>query len=303
VSKALQRVFIVVFLIVDVVLVGAAIRHVNGTPPSSELTEAAAAPAPSATPTVSTPGADTTEPAQVPYDFDATEAVSLSASNDGTIIYGTRGRCADAPTFVTVSTNAGADFAPSNTGLTTTLAVRAANADRIIVVGTNTACDVKQVVSTDGGKNWTDAGAVDIWYPDPDDTSKVVSLTRTSQPAEGCVVTSISQVTPELVRVSCADGSVYGSGDAGKTWTALGRLDNIRVSTFLTPSSGFALARYNGCAANNFSTTDGGVSWTPGGCISGEPAQSVAATSSGLAAVVAGEVYVSADEGKSWSQP
>jgi photosystem II stability/assembly factor-like uncharacterized protein len=299
VSKILQRVFIAAFVVVDVFLIVGAMNHVNTAPPASGLSDVAAP----ATPPSTTPGVAATDPAQVAFDFDPTTAVALSASNNGTVIYGPRGRCADPGASVMVSTNGGADFAPSKTGLTTTLAVRAASADRIIAIGTTAECDVKQALSTDGGKTWTTSDDIDVWYPDPDDTSKVVSPTRSSEPADGCVVTSISQVTPESARVSCADGSLYGSGDDGKTWTALGRLDNIRVSTFITPSSGFALARYNGCAANGFSTTDGGVTWTPGGCIAGEPAQAISATSNGLTAVVADAAFVSADSGQSWTQP
>jgi hypothetical protein len=302
VSKLLQRLFIAVFVIVDVVLIGGAMRHVNGTPPPTGVSSTEA-PAASATPSQALPATPTTEPAQVAFDFNPTEAVSLSAANDGTIVYGTRGRCADPAASVMVSTNGGADFSPATTGLRTALAVRAASAARIVVVGTDASCAVKQVASTDGGKTWKESAGIDIWYADLDDTSKVVSSTGASQPAADCIVTTVSQVTPASARVSCANGALYGSGDNGATWTALGRLDNIRVSAFLTPSSGFALARYNGCAANAFSTADGGVTWAPGGCITGDPAQAIAATSNGLTAVVADEAYTSADNGKSWMQP
>lgn len=287
------------FLLVDVVLVVVAVRHVNGTPPASDLPAAAATPSP-------TPGEPETTPVasdQVAYDFKASEAVSLSAANDGTIVYGTRGRCADGPTTVMISTNGGADFAPSKTGLTTTLAVKATSATSITVVGTNDNCDVQQLTSTNGGSSWTKADSVELWYADADDASKVVSPKRASKPAEGCVVTSISQVTDSSARVSCADGTIIGSGDDGATWVPLGRLDNVRVTSFLTPSAGFALARFNGCGANQFSTTDGGVTWTAGGCITGDPAQAIAATSNGLTAVVADEAYVSADNGQTWMQP
>ena len=300
-SPLVQRLLLAVFVVVDVILVVGAVRHVNGTPPESDVPQSSAS-ATAPTPSTGEPtDAGATE--QLPYDFTPAEAVAMSAANDGTIVYGTRGRCTDPATTVQVSTDGGAKFAPSRTGLTSTLAVRAADAGSIAVVGTTSDCDVRQITSSDGGRTWTASDDVDLWYPRPDDTASVVTPDGRSKPAKGCVVTSISQVTAESGRVSCADGSIIGSGDNGKTWVALGRLDNVRVSTFLTPSAGYALARYNGCAANAFTTTDGGVTWTPGGCISGEPAKAIAATSSSLFAVVDDGVYNSSNNGLAWMQP
>jgi len=296
----MQRLLLVVFVVVDIVLIVGALRHVNGTPPAADLPDAAATSTPS--PSSGAPG--TTEaPTQLPYDFTASQAVALSAANDGTVVFGTRGRCSDPEATVQVSTDGGADFAPAQTALTTILAVRTTGKSAMAVVGTTVDCEVRQITSTNGGASWAPADDVTLWYPDPDDTASVVTPGGTSQPGEGCVVTSVSQVTAEGGRVSCADGAIRGSGDDGKTWVQLGRLDNVRVSAFLTPSAGFALARFSGCAANAFTTNDGGVTWTPGGCISGEPAQAIAATSSRLVAVVADGFYASDDKGSDWMQP
>ncbi|MRJ75567.1 hypothetical protein GEV29_03375 [Aeromicrobium sp. SMF47] len=304
-SKRLGLGLLIAFGIVDVVLVVGAVRHVNGTPPSSNLPAEAA---PAGVPTPSPVGATTTEttsaPAQVRYAFRASSAVALASANDGTIVYGTRGRCtAGKDAEVSVSTNGGEDFAPVKTGLTTTLTVRTTGAASITVVGTDDECRAQQLTSTDGGRTWDEVKEIDLWYPSADSTRNVVTPAGTSSVGAGCVVTSVSQVTPESGRVSCANGTVRGSGDNGKTWVTLGRLDNVRVATFSTPSKGYALARYNGCGANQFSTTDGGVTWTPGGCIAGDPAQAISATVNGLAAVVADQPYVSTDDGKSWMQP
>lgn len=303
-SKILQRALLALFVVLDVVLIVVAVRHVNGTPPSSDLpATAASTTSTSGTPTPTPTTSSSAAPTQLAYDFKASEAVAMSSANDGTIVFGTRGTCAGPEASVQVSTNGGKDFAAASTGLTTTLAVSATGAKAITVVGTNADCDVKQVTSTDGGSSWTEADVVTLWYPAADTDTSVVAPSGASEPGEGCVVTSVSQVTAASARVSCADGTFKGSGDSGKTWVDLGRLDNARVSSFLTPSAGYALARFNGCAANEFTTADGGVTWTPGGCISGDPAQAISATSNGLTAVVAGEFYTSDDDGQVWMQP
>lgn len=300
-SKSLQRALLALFVVVDIVLVIGAVRHVNGAPAASDLPVTTAS-APSASAPSPTPAATKT-PAQLAFDFVPAEAVALSAANDGTMVYGTRGRCSDPEAPVQISTDNGANFDPSKTGLTTVLAVKATSAKSIAVVGTTADCAVEQISSADRGSSWTRSDDVTLWHPGVDDGSIVVTPRGSSTPAPGCVVTSISQVTAESGRVSCADGAILGSGDNGKTWVPLGRLDNIRVSSFLTPSAGFALARYQGCAANAFTTTDGGVTWKPGGCISGDPARAIAATSSRLVAVVDEDVYSSDNSGAVWMQP
>jgi hypothetical protein len=301
VSKNLQRALLVVFILVDIVLIGGAIRHVNGTPPESDMPDPASASA-SPSPTPSTQEVEA-QSAQVDYRFRASSAVALSSANDGTIVYGPRGRCSDEDAEVMVSTNKGADFSASKTGLSTTLAVKTTGAELIAVVGTDADCKARQVTSTDGGKTWKESDSIDLWYPAPEDTKEVVSPDGASTPSTKCDVLSVGQVTGESARVSCADGTFRGTGDSGKTWVELGRLDNVRASSFSSPSKGYALARYNGCGANAFSTADGGASWTPGGCISGDPAQAIAATTNALTAVVADDPYVSTDDGKTWMQP
>jgi hypothetical protein len=302
VAKNLQRVLLVLFVLADIVLIGGAIRHVNGTPPESDLPDSATT---EATPSALPKPEETEEAAtQVGYSFRASKAVALSSANDGTIVFGTRGRCAaDKDAELSVSTNRGEDFAKVETGLTTTLAVRTTGAKLISVVGTDADCDPRQVSSSNGGKSWAESDSIDLWYPAPDKTTQVVSPTGLSTPSKKCVITSVSQVTDESARVSCADGTFRGSGDNGKTWVRLGRLDNARVGTFVSPGKGYALARYNGCGANVFTTTDGGATWKPGGCISGDPAQALSATTNRLSAVVAGEPYISTDDGESWMQP
>lgn len=301
-SKYLQRALLVVFILVDIVLIGGAIRHVNGTPPEGDLPDSAVAePTPTASPQPMTSDEAQT---QVDYTFRASKAVALSSANDGTMVFGIRGRCAAAvAATLSVSTNGGEDFAEVKTGLTTTLAVKTTSSKLIAVVGTDADCRPQQVESTDGGKSWAESESIRLWYPAPDKTTKVVAPRASSTPSKKCIITSLSQVTEESARVSCTDGTFRGSGDSGKTWVRLGRLDNVRIGTFVSPGKGYALARYNGCGANLFKTTDGGATWQPGGCISGDPAQAIGATTNRLTAVVAGDPYVSTDEGKSWMQP
>lgn len=294
-KKTLPLVLIAAFVLVDVVLIVGAQRHVFREPPASGIV--AAAP----TPTVGAPAQDPAN-AQVAYDFDADRSVSISLANDGALVFGARAKCdsTSSPVSISYSVAGGAKVKKAATELVTVLGAKASSKTDVRVVGQDASCDVVEVRSTNGGSSWTTSDSVSVWYADPQDGNTVVSPVRSAN--AGCEVVSVSQVTQQSARVGCVDGTIKGSGDSGKTWTKLGRLDNLRVVTFLTPTAGHALARYNGCAANAFTTKDAGVTWQPGGCITGEPAQGIAASANGLVAVVNDGLYASPD-GTTWNQP
>lgn len=294
VKKTLPLLLIATFVVVDIVLIIGARRHVFQDPPASDIVAASADPTP----------APTAEPdsSQVTYDFDVERSVAIALANDQTLVFGTRGSCSSSAVKAPISTSidGGAKVNRVETGLVTVLAARTSGPTDLRVLGQDSSCVVREARSTDGGDKWTASDEISLWYADPDNGKRVVSPTGAAD--TGCEVISVSQVTSESARVGCADGTIKGSGDSGKTWTDLGRLDNLRVATFLTPTAGYALARYNGCAANAFTTKDAGVTWTPGGCITGEPAQGIAASANGLAAVVNNGLYTSSD-GAVWKQP
>lgn len=293
-SKAVVRAALVAFVLVDAVLVVGVLRHVNKTPPAADL-PAAAAVKPSASPS---PGTSK----QQDYRFEPASASSISMANDQTLMYAHRGRCdGGASAELVLSTDGGASTTTPDTGLKEIVAVSAVSRSELHVVGADSNCDLQRLVSTDGGDSWAPDTSTDVWYPDLDDPKKVVSPEGTSKP--GCIVTSLSQIGDDFARASCADGTIRGTGNGGDKWLTLGRLDNVRVASFTTFNAGYALAVYQGCAAQEFTTRDGGRTWAPGGCITGEPAQAIGANDTGLVAIVDSQLYVSDNGGKSWAQP
>ncbi|VXB52691.1 hypothetical protein [Aeromicrobium sp. 9AM] len=293
-SKAFVRAALVAFVIADIALVVGVIRHVDKRPPVADL--------PVSKPV--TPSASTSAAAgkQQDYRFKPAKASSISMSNDQTLLYATRGQCdGDVNAKLVLSTNGGASTSTPDTGLKEIVAVSAVSRSELHVVGADGDCALQRIVSTDGGDSWTPDSSSDFWYPDLKNSKKVVSPDRTSKP--GCIVTSMSQIGDDFARVSCADGTIRGTGNGGAKWLKLGHLDNVRVASFTTFNAGYALAAYQGCAAQQFTTRDGGRTWAPGGCISGEPAQAIGANDTGLVALVANQLYASDNGGKSWAQP
>lgn len=293
-KKTVPILAIAAFVVVDAVLIVGAWRHVFQAPPDSDIVVAAVKPTTS----------PTAEPltAQVSYDFDEARSVAIAVANDGTVVFAARGECNSAAQRAPISTSVdgGAKVREVTTGLVTVFAAQAVSRNDVRLIGQDSSCKVREARSSDGGLKWTASDEISLWYVDPDEGKNVVSPKGSA--SVGCEVISLSQVTAESARAACADGTIRGTGDSGANWTDLGRLDNLRVATFLTPTAGHALARYNGCAANSFTTKDAGVTWVPGGCITGEPAQGIGASVNGMAAVVNDGLYVSPN-GTKWEQP
>lgn len=283
-----------VALALIVVLGMVVVRHVNRTPPASDIGQTAAAP----------PSNESSDEDQEPFEFDPETAASIDVANDGTLIFASRGQCdGGSRAKVRASSNGGERVTTPKPGLKEILAVKATSGGNISVVGATPKCEMLQRSSTDGGASWSSEADIDLWYPSRDDPEEVVAPSGSSKP--GCVVISLSQVANDFARVACSDGRIQGTGNSGEDWVTLGRLDDVRVVAFSTFTKGYALARFQGCAAHTFVTDDSGRSWKPGGCITGEPARAIGSSDVRLVAVVgsASDLYVSADSGKKWTQP
>lgn len=272
-------------------------RHVNQEPPSSELRVSSESASPSAAKNDSVAGST-----QQKFSFKPAESYSISMANDDTVVRALRGSCDGGdPGELAVSTDGGASSDTADTGLREILAVQATSRTELRVVGADASCTVTRLTSTDGGDTWLADFAEPLWYPGLSNDQNVV--TPEGARDAGCTVTSLSQVGSSFGRVTCSDGTIRGTGDSGDKWVTLGRLDNVRVATFATFNTGYALAVFQGCAAQEMTTRDGGRTWAKGGCITGDRAQAVDANDTGLVAVVDEEFYVSNNGGKEWSQP
>ncbi len=293
--KPLTLAALAAFVAVDVALVALVYQHVNREPPPSDVSAAAATASP-------TPSRETNQQA---FDFKPALAATLDVANDGTWVFASRGSCeGSASAELWTSTGSGARPTKRDPGLKVVTAVQAGSGGTIVAVGSGEDCEPRQVSSSDGGATWQADAEITRWYTDPDDPTVAVSPSEgPSKP--GCTFSSLSQVGDDFARVTCIDGDVRGSGDGGKEWVLLGRLDNTRTATFTTFNAGYALARFEGCAAQVFSTKDSGRTWAAGSCIVGDPARAIAANDTQVAAVVGADPqpYVSTDSGESFSQP
>jgi hypothetical protein len=293
VSKSVVRAVIVLAVVLDLALIVGVIHHVKRTPPASDIT---------ATVTKPTATAGVSDNQQTKDTFKPATAASMSLSNDQSLLYAVRGKCnTDDAGKLVISTDGGSSTSAVKTDLAEILAVDVVTRSELHVVGTDASCNIRKITSSDGGDTWSTDTSDALWYPSPTDPETVISPNGPSK--TGCTVTSLSQIGNDFARVSCSDGSIRGTGNGGDKWLKLGRLDNVRVANFSTFNAGYALAVYQGCAAREFTTRDGGRSWAPGGCITGEKAQAIASNDTGLVAVVDGGFYASDNSGLKWTQP
>jgi len=292
-----------VFVAVDVVLVGAMAlkagsdsvgRGDENMPTSSSRTSAK-----TTAPTTPKPSAEVTEikaPAVKPA-----KTRLLSIARDETVMKATRGSCEDkGPAAIRISSDLGKKFVARHSPVVQVLALDAESADKLTVTGADLNCTVGTYVSTDEGRTWTQSFDVEEWHFDPSGVKKVTSPSHTSKP--GCDVVSISATDDSLARVACTNGKILGTGTGGKSWDKVGHLDDLRAAVFPAPGNGMALASFQGCAAQGFTTRDGGRTWSEAGCIAGSKAQAIAYNGTTLIAVVNDEIYVSTNKGSTWSQ-
>jgi photosystem II stability/assembly factor-like uncharacterized protein len=119
----------------------------------------------------------------------------------------------------------------------------------------------------------------------------------------GCDVADVHAVNMQFIRLLCADGLIVGSTDGGRTWARLGLLEGAHEMAFTGLSNAVALAPIAGCGAQAFLTRDGGRTWDAGGCIASEGIEGITSNGATLLAQVGGDLFTSADNGESWSQP
>ncbi|HET6624922.1 MAG TPA: hypothetical protein VFG63_00900 [Nocardioidaceae bacterium] len=297
---------IVLFVLVDIVLVMVAFRHVtpatSGSPPP-------ATPAPPAVPSSASPS-----PTIAPAAADA--SLFLSVAPDGTLLRSTRGSCPDAVApVVEVSTDGGSTFAPVDVAadLSEVLRVQADGADDLWVVGADGDCALGVYRG----------GAEDGWglSPGTDGAWHLLANPRRSavHAPDGAVDTPCAPVSlssiPGGARILCADGSVSGTTDAGSSWEELGRVRGATAIWFTSADHGYALGTSADCPAAVQETTDAAATWSELTCLGdvssvgasagagpdGVHAPAAVAADGDTVAAQAGDLLqVSPDAGQTW---
>ncbi len=286
VKRILKLSGIVVLVIVDLIAIVLAVRHTNQDPPNdnhSAVTQ--------------------TSPPTSPATENPVAAAPTGLSVSGTsIVRFSAGACdSSGKAGIEVSSDRGATFAAAALpdGATRILSVDLTSATALSLLGETKACKPVQWTSNDAGKTWQKEPTAVGWYVE---AGKVGTPEGAVDP--GCTAVSVSVVSDRNAKVACTSGSIRGTDDAGKTWVALGRLDGVSGTVFVTVGTGFALAKTPQCAAQSYSTASAGGTWEPTSCLDKtDPGVAIDGSTKLLAALVGQKLYVSDDQGKTWKVP
>jgi hypothetical protein len=294
VSSPLTRTLVVAFVLLDVALGVLAWRHVQNQ--STAAPTGGTVAAPTENPDVFIPkgsGSDNFQPQ------DPSTATMFDANDQGIVVIATAGTCDGTAPTVLVSEDGGRNFAPVKPDVSRVLSVNARTDGGLDIVGADDACEPVGLTSSDGGTTWTDSSVGTGWYRDPSSpTGVVVGTTSTDA---GCDVMALVGLSPTAVRVSCGDGTVRSSDDAGQTWETVGGVKAVRALSFASPTSGVALVQTDDCSVSAFVTADGGDTWNQRGCVEGQTGQAVLDQGTRLLASVDATVSESADGGLTWT--
>jgi hypothetical protein len=293
--KSMVTAALLALLLADMLLVVLAVRHARGDATQSNSRAGVTAVDEGRTEPAS-PGLKPIADAARPEEW------RVAMADDGTTIVGRASDCAsEGRTSVQVSAAPASGDAAGSLESAEVLLVGAGSADEIHVVTADADCDVRSYTSADLGKSWQVGAPAGTWYRDPENADVVQAPGGPSRP--GCSASEVHPIDARLARVTCADGLIVGTADGGEQWIRLGELRGAHATVFTTPSNAVALAPVSGCGAQALLTRDGGRTWDAGGCIASDGIEGIASNGATLLARVGGELYTSADNAESWTQP
>jgi hypothetical protein len=168
----------------------------------------------------------------------------------------------------------------------------------------DTKCKVHRYSTTDGGGTWKrDPGRLTEWYLDPK-SGWVFSPTAPTD--AGCKkgVAHLAPVTKMTAKVFCASGVIRSTSDGGLAWTTVGKLKDTSAAVFTGAQTGYALVADTDCKSRTYSTVNGGLTWTPRGCIVKQyVVPGLSGTAKRLVAGGASGARLSTDDGDTWKVP
>lgn len=250
------------------------------------------------------PSAEPTEAEPSPVDPEISEAengaLAVSVAANNAVFRYSEGACNGSKTPVLgVSTN-GVSFETISlpAGVASIFTMSAVDEDQIGIIAAGSDCEGTRYTTDDGGDSWTKAKA-NAWFIHPI-KERVIGP---SGPVDaGCTSPLyVAAFDEDEVVVMCESGTVLTSVDGGESWDRSGKLNSVQAVDFVSLEGGIALGADEACMSRASTTADGGETWIPQGCIKADGAQSISTSGAVTAALVDGDLYVSADGGVTWA--
>jgi hypothetical protein len=260
------------FLVVDVALVGLALRSTGAAPDD----QADPRPRPAAESGVSAGGKGTPSPSSTTDSAPAETApaedavleptpvtLGLVAVDDSTAWRFTAGTCGDGGSTLSVSQDGAETWQPRAAPFDTTVRVRVRDDGSAFAIGGDADCKPRFRQSRDGAQSWDRPVAVPgAWHRDLDDPDVVG--TQAGSAAEPCEATGVVDlaVGDSSALALCGDGRLRSS-QTGKQWADEGPVDGA-LAVALAGDRTLALVRTSEC--DGLAVVDAADTSVPLGC-------------------------------------
>ena len=226
---------LVAFILVDVLLVAAAVNHVRGGASAGAATAGSSTISSSSSTSSGDPSTDGTPTTKAPEPAVALDQFVIAEdAKTGWRI--TVGSCADGGAAVAVTTNGGGSWTPRQSPFDTVTRLRVrADGTAFAVGGDKGQCGPELSNTSDQGRSWGAQSATgDAWFRDPRDVRSIG--TTTGAVAKPCGSAKSDLVVDLAVGDSstaalCGNGKVLRTTDGG-SWKAAGTVDGARALSF-----------------------------------------------------------------------
>ena len=242
---------LVAFAVLDIVLVGVALRSTAAPPPASELGQVSSTSAPSAAGTPSrapSPARSPSPTASSTSSTTKTRSPKAPAPAPLTVLIvgvsptvawrAETGSCATGGSSLAVTTDGGSTWAAGTAPFPGIVRVKPSSSRSAFAVGGDSACQPGYAATSSQGGAWSTGGPLGrAWYRDPARPSAVHApgpLTVT--PCGRHAVLDLAVVSSSGARALCAGGLVVSSSDTGASWSDAGRVAGA-VALAVLPSS------------------------------------------------------------------
>jgi hypothetical protein len=214
VSPRVATAALLALLVLDIALVGTALRSTH----SADIDTSPVAPASAPGGSAGSPGGGSS--AGAASGARAPLQTMIMALDDQRAWRVVAGSCSDGGAALASTTDGGRTWTKGRATLRRIVRLRPSDNRTAFVIGANSSCAAELRDTIDGGGTWTSAGTAGTWFRDPK-TPTVVQApwSGATQPCGKGAVLDLAVLTTDSARVLCADGLVRSTANSGALWT------------------------------------------------------------------------------------
>jgi hypothetical protein len=207
-------------VVLDIALVGTALRSTRSADIYTSPVSPASAPGGSAESPGGLPSTGSVTAAKAPLQ---TMIIALDNQRAWRVVAGS---CSDGGAALATTADGGKTWAKGSATLRRIVRLRPSDNRTAFVIGANSTCAAELKDTVDGGGTWTSAGTAGTWFRDPKQPTVVrAPWAAATQPCGKGAVLDLAVLATASARVLCVDGLVRSTANNGVLWTDVARVD------------------------------------------------------------------------------